>query len=200
MIHEIGRELEGALLAQGCPFRVVDGPEATSDVTFRDSRIVIERDEDAGDSFVSPKSQSINPKLYAIRNIAVKLTIYAQSAAIGAKPFEHRRRAEKVVDMIVVSLLAIAAVRKNGMTIRGGRFTRPADLEKSESVAGATYELNLTWERGITARTWAGEIRPEFVFVPGSMTSTTKASLANGADDDDDPTTVPATAETACGD
>ncbi len=199
MIHEIGRELEAALLARGCPFKVVDGPEATQPVTYRDSRIVIERDEDAGDSFTTPKSQSINPRMYAVRNIGVKLTIYAQSVAAGAAPFEHRRRAEHALDMVVVALIDIAAARKNAMRITGGRLVQPIDLEKSEAVAGAVYELKLTWERGITQKTWAGAIRPEFEITADNLTSTTLVSRAFGPDDDNDPSTPPAIAEVACG-
>ncbi len=199
MIHEIGRELEAALLAQGCPFKVVDGPEAVSPVTYRDARVVIQYDEDADDSYVTPKSQSINPRMYAVCKAAIKVTIYAQSAAAGAASFEHRRRASKVRDMVLVSLVAIAATRKNAIEFKGGRFVQPSDLERSEVVAGATYELKFTFERGIVARTWAGAIRPEFVFDASSMTSTTKVSQASGPDDDNDPNTPPATAETACG-
>ncbi len=199
MLHELGRELEAALLAQGCPFKVVDGPEGPKPVTYRDSRIVLEYDEDAGDSYIAPRSQSINPRMYAVCLSSVKLTIFAQSVAIGAAPFEHRRRALKVRDMVIVSLIAIAAARKNAMVIKGGQFVQPADLAQSESVAGAAYEIKLTIERGISSHTWAGAILPEFVFDAASMMSTTKVSLAQGADDDDDPSTVPASAETACG-
>ncbi len=195
MIHEIGRELEAALLAQGCPFKVVDGPEAAKPVTYRDGLIVIERDEDSGDSFVEPKSQTINPKMYAVRNIGVKLTIYAQSAAAGAAPFEHRRRAEHVLDCVIVALIDIRAARKNGLKWSGGRFVQPADLEKSAAIAGATYELKLTWERGITKKTWAGGIRPEFTITADNLTSTTLVSRAFGPDDDNDPNTPPAIAE-----
>lgn len=195
MIHEIGRELEAALLAQGCPFKVVDGPEATAPVTYRDSRIVIERDEAAGDSFVLPASQTINPKMYAVRNIAVKITIYAQSAAAGAVPFEHRRRVERVLDMVIISMIEIAAIRKNGIKFTGGRFVQPTDLEKSEAIAGATYELKLTFERGVTKKTWAGAIQPEFTIVVGTIQNSTAVSRAFGPDDDNDPNTPPAIAE-----
>ncbi len=199
MIHEIGVELQAALRAQGCPFSVVDGPEQTQTTTYGRERIVIAHD-DGGDSFSSPKGHAINPRLYGIRNIGVKITIYAQRVGVGATEFEHRRRAEQVIDMVIVALTDIAATRKNGFAIKGGKFVEPADLEKSTAAAGSVYELQLTWERGIAKRKWDGSKRPEAAVGDGMITSATKVSLRGGVDDDDDPTTVPASAETACGD
>ena len=198
MIHEIGRELGAALADNGCPFAVVDGPEQVTPATWGRRRIVIEHD-DGGDTFASPRNAKTNPRLYQIRNIGIKLTIYAQSTSTGARPFEHRRLAEQVVDQVVVALMDIAAVRKNGIAFTGGKFFKPDDLEKSESPPGVAYELRLTFERGITGVTWAGEAAAETTITAGRVRSVTKVSRVGAADNDNNPNTPPPTAETACG-
>lgn len=195
MIHEIGTEIQAAIQARGCPFFVVDGPEREKAATWGRERIVIERDP-AGDSFSPMKGSHRNPRRYIIRNIGCKITIYAQEPAAGALEFEHYRRAEHVLDFVLVALDDVATVRNNGFDYKGGKWLAPDDLAKSETFGGAVYELSFTFERGVRAETWEGAARPT---VAGSMRNTTKVSLKGGADDDNDPNTVPASAETSCG-
>ncbi len=159
---------------------------------------MLEHDE-GGDAFAAAASQTINPKIRYVRNIGCKLTIYAQSTRTGALEFEHRRIAEQALDAVLVAMDDVAAARKNGWAIKGGKFITPADLDKSQAQAGAVYELTFTFERGVSERTWANAIRPESTLTSGHMTSRTRVSMRGGADDDDDPNNVPASAETACG-
>lgn len=189
MIHEIGRELQAALRAKGCPFNVVDGPEGQATTTYARERIVIEHDE-AGDSFGPTRSQSRNPRNRMIRNVGVKITIYAQSSASGALEFEHRRRAEHVLDLVLVALEKVITARHNGWVVKAGRFINPEDLAKSETIGGAVYELSFTVERGVFDTTFTNAARPEFTMGAGGISSTTRA-MRPGADEAD--------AEIACG-
>jgi hypothetical protein len=198
MLHEIGRELGAVLAANGCPFVVVDGPEQVTAATWGRRRIVIEHDA-GGDSFSAPRNATRNPRIYQVRNIGVKLTIYAQSTATGARPFEHRRLAEQVLDQVVVALTDIAAVRRNAVKFTGGKFIQPADLDKSEFPPGVAYELTFTFDRGITGVTWAGAAEPETTITPGRVKSITKVSRVGTPDNDNNPNTPPPTAEIACG-
>jgi hypothetical protein len=157
MIHEIGVELGAALVAQGCPVKVVDGPEDTGTASSGRERIVIEHDE-RGDSFRVPATPQKNPKPVLARMIGAKVTIYAQSTRPGAQPFEHRRRAEKILDLVCVALGVVLSTRKaapGAFVPTGGRFIVPADLEKSERQGGAAYELTFTVGRAVFDRTWA---------------------------------------------
>lgn len=199
MIHEIARELLAALKAKGCPFPVVDGPESTTTTTYGRERIVVEHDEDAGDTFRPPMQQLVNPRSFATRIPGYKLTIYAQSANAGAREFEHRRRAEHVLDLVIVALFQIASTRKNNFVLSAGKFTQPADLQKSETIGGAVYELKFTFDRGICERNWDGSIAGEFTIIADTVKNTTKVSLDGGPDNDGNPVTPPAIAETACG-
>jgi len=196
MIHEIGVELQAALRARLCPFVVVDGPERRATTTWGNERVVIEHDE-GGDSYEPSRSQRPNPKHRMTRRMGVKLTIYARSPKAGAREFEHRRRAEHVLDLVLVCMGDVAATRRNAWSQGGGKFVLPADLEKSETPGGAVYEQLITFDRAVYQQDWNGAIAGEATLA--DITSTTKAFRAWTPDDDDDFTTPPATAETACG-
>lgn len=196
MIHEIGIELQAHLRARGCPFAVVDR-ESMKTSSWARERVVIEHDED-GDSFSNVVSQHKNPKHRMTRRIGAKLTIYAQSSKSGALEFEHRRRAEHVLDLVLGAMVEVAVARKNAWAPTRGRFVQPVDLEDSEKFGGVVYELAFTFDRAVHEQTWAGDIQPEMTLGANGIRSTTRVSLA-GADDDGNPITIPATAETACG-
>ncbi len=199
MIHEVIAELGAHLLSRGCPLPVVEGPENPT-TTWGRERIVVEHTFDGdADTYGPPRSQHKNPKHRHTRTVAYKLTIYSQSKGAGASLFEHCRRAEKILDMVLTSMDYVAAVRKDAWEPKGGKFITPEFLKGAESPGGAVYELKFTFDRAVATRTWAGSARPTATLGAGGVTSITKVSQAHGPDDDDDQTTVPATAETACG-
>lgn len=194
MLHEIGRELETRLKAIGCPMPVIDGDgdaSAHNTTTYARERIVVEHDIDAGDQFGSPLSQRSTPAQSFVRVFAAKVTIYAQSTKNGAQPFEHIRRAEHALDLVLSSLDEVVRARKNRLVFTGGAFSTPKDLANSERWGGAVYELKFTVDRGVVKQTWAYERAPTLELGADLIATTTKVSLANGPAD--------AEPETACG-
>ncbi len=154
MIHEIGVDLGKLLGSKGCPFKVLDGPELRPSTTFSRERVVIEHDPN--DTFVTRHVANTNTRTRLTRNIAVKVTIYAQAAAPGAAYWEHKRRAEHVLDMVLIGLAVIAKQRGNLIVFRSGKFVYPEDLKESETFGGAKYELLLSFDRGVADRNWDG--------------------------------------------
>jgi hypothetical protein len=197
MIHEVGVEIGARLAMRGCPVPVVDGPERTRVAGWANERIVIEHDA-AGDTFGPARGQHVNPKQRFTRNIGCKITIYAQETSTGAQYFEHRRRVEHVLDMVLVALEEVAVTRKNGCALKGGKLILPEDSNNSESPSGAAYELTFAFDRAVNVKTWAEGIQPEATVGPGgvSIKNTTKASVAGGVVDG---TTTPGGAVTSCG-
>lgn len=159
MIHEVGVDLGTQLAGQGCPFIVIDGPEFRKTSTFARERIVIEHDP-AGDAFIPPRIASPNPRVTYTRLTGVKITIYAQCPSKGAFYFEHIRRAELVLDMVLVALYKIAKIRANVVAFKSGKFVQPDDFKEGETPGGAVYELLFTFDRGVADRTWAGASLP----------------------------------------
>lgn len=180
MIHEVGRELEVRLRVKGCPLSVIDGPEGRGTTTGARERIVIEHD--AGDRFKAPMSQHRNPKHVLTRSIACKITIYAQSGRAGAQPFEHRRRAEHVLDLVLNALEYVAKIRKNAWAPTGGAFIQPDDLVKSEIQVGAVYELTFEFDRAVQDRDWEYDAAPEAELQHATISGTPDLTFA--ADDD----------------
>ncbi len=162
-LHAIGVNLGAYLLSQGCPLPVVDGPELPT-TTWGRERVVIEHDA-GGESFGPPRGLHINAKHRRTRSAAYKITIYARSAAAGAGDFEHRTRAENVLECVIVGLDNVAAARINRWEPKSGGFITPVDLVKSETQAGAVYELKLTYDLPIRVVTFPGAARPEGTLV-----------------------------------
>lgn len=191
MIHEIGKELAEALAAKGVPFKVVDA-ERTAPTSAARERIVIER-IDGADSFGSVVSQHRNPRCVMTRVIAVRLRIFAQATRSGATYPEHERRADAVLDAVLVALADIMRARNAKPWLPDGGGFVELDDEKGTlggSRSGAVYELRFTVPRAVNDTTWtgtgeAGDGAPE---VPlggeGGVTiaSTTGVLLANGPD------------------
>jgi hypothetical protein len=158
MIHELGVELAAYLGSKGCPFVdfVVDGPELRPTTTFARERIVIEHDMQGGDTFTPRTVANREPgRIRLNRVIGVKLTIYAQCPNKGAAYWEHVRRAEHVLDMVLAGLDIIKVKRKNHLVWRGGKFVFPEDF-KPETAGGAVYELAFTFDRGVAVKNWDG--------------------------------------------
>lgn len=189
MLHEIGRELDAALRAQGYPSpgKVLDRQDFQP--TAHRNAIVIEHDPDGGDAFGPVISQHVNPKQRMTRNIAAKITIYAKSSRAGAADFEHRRLAEHVLDLVLVAMGDVTAARKNTWTPTGGGFVTIPDLEGSERQGGAVYELTFTLGRGVFVQAFSGAIAAEANI--GGVTSSTQVSRAHSTD--------PTPPVTACG-
>lgn len=197
MLHEIGVELQAALAAAGCPYRVFDGPIRTTDANFRD-RIVLEHDEQGADSFAMRHNTARNPRAFFARGMACKLTIYAASPKAGALEYEHRRQVEHVLDIVVVSLQEIAKGRQNLWTPKSGRFLKPDEWKTTDTLPGVAYEFKFDFDRGIVKRTWVGDAEPTTTIVEGEIQSKTEVSIA-GDPANTDMTVVPSDAEVSCG-
>jgi hypothetical protein len=165
LIHEIGVELAARIGSKGCPFAVYDGPERRPTTTFGRERIVIEHDP-SGDSFVSRHKADTNPRTLLTRTIGVKITIYAQAGTKGSIYWEHVRRAEHVLDMVLCGLSVVVKERANILTFRSGRIIDPPDLKPSETPGGAVYELFVTIDRGVADRNWDGSAGPTATVTP----------------------------------
>lgn len=193
MIHEIGRELEAAIAAKGCPFRVFDR-EPTKTTTWGRNRIVIERIPE--DKVNAPRFQSRVPKAYFVRYIGGLITIFAQSTVTGAQEFEHERICDDVVDMVLIAFRGIAVQRKNGLSITKSTRIPLDDLAGSERIGGVVHQITFTIERAVSERRWSGAVQETHAI--GGIQSRTNV-FRQGEDDDGNPNTVPAGAETACG-
>jgi hypothetical protein len=169
MLHELGKELEDALVLKGCPFKVLD----REDFKPLSHRNVIVIEHDGADSFGSAKSQSVNAKRYYTRTVGAKLTIYAQSPKAGANEFEHRRRAEHALDLALVALRDVCNTRKFLPEIGRGQFIPLADLAGSDVQSGAVYELAFTFDRAVNETDFDSSIDTELTIAAGNVVDTT---------------------------
>lgn len=193
MIREIGVEVRAYLASQGCPVAVVDGPEPSNTTTFARERIVCERIVDAGEAVVAAPSQRRNPRMVAARRIGGRLTVYAQEPKAGALEFEHIRRVDRIVDMVLVGLEKSLTARKTPFELGPGKLVLPGDLKASASQSGAVYEIQFSFLRAVEVVTWAGSEPTEVQM--GGLTGVVLTSSTHAARQGDET----ATTETACG-
>jgi hypothetical protein len=172
MLHEIGKELQTQLRDRGWGSALVVDRENVSQVGSGRERIVIEHDLDGNDAFGPPKKTSPNPKQICTRSIAAKLTIYAQASAKDkAQEYEHRRRAESQLDLVIAAMHQVAVTRRNDWSPTGGRFIRPEDVAEADRWGGAAYELSFTFGRAVNDVA-ATEFEIYFARMTGSPTLT----------------------------
>jgi hypothetical protein len=187
MLHEIAVQLGQHLQYEGCPIPVIDGPEFRPTTTFARERIVIEHDL-KGDAFVSRHRADVNPRTRLTRNMAAKATLYCKSTRPGAIYWEHVRRVEHLLDLVIISLDVIAKERQNLIQFKSGSFLYPEDF-KSETPGGAVYELLFSFDRGVVHRTWLFGIGPTATVVattgtePGQVTIVNSATAAGATED-----------------
>jgi len=193
LIYDLAREVDAIIRAQGSPLGCVFGPERTDGNAARE-RVVLEHSPTGGDVFGPATSQHINPKSRFTRSVACQLRIYARSPLSGAAVQDHRRRAETVLDLVLVALdTRLRGTRRNAWTPDRGGFVSTDDLDGSQTWSGAVYELAFTVDRAVLAQTFTAGIAPESTLGEGgvTITSTTSVGLVNG------PAGTPP--ETACG-
>lgn len=184
MIHAIATELTAALAAQDCPLKVIDGPEPTKATTHARERIVIEENDDADDSFGPIRTPQKNPRARVLVKVPAKITIYAQAVGASTAQWEHRRRARRILDVVLVALDDVLRTRKQPYELGRGRFVPLADQEASSVPAGAVYELTLSIERNVFEKTWEGDKKPEATLggVDGVVISNTVRAAHSGSD------------------
>ena len=169
MLRRIQLALADELRAQGCPVPVVYGPTRTSS-TLVGSRVVVERDRDAGDGLQAPRKTSRNPRMRFIRPLGARIMVFGQSTLDGADTYDHERVVDQVVDLIFVALDKIVrAVEMTAWAVTSSKLltAEEAELAGITTWPGAIYRIGLTIDRGVYERRWmseagvGGEARPE---------------------------------------
>lgn len=182
MIYNLSRDLEGLLLAQQFPIRVVYGPEHTTRPPNRDV-IVLERDRDNGDQIGAPQGVHPNPTLPLVRQLGVLVHVYARANVSGARVNDHEHLCDQYVDAVLVHLREWAVATRAGALAWGeSRYLRAEELGASFAAwPGVVYMLRFRVPRGVTRITFEGDARPEGAFTQVSNQTHTRIN------DDDDP-------------
>ena len=161
-MYDIARAVGVELAQQGCPYRVVYGPERFTDIAALDTRIVFSR-VGAQEEITHNISQRSNPKPHAIRSIGAIVRVIASSTTAGARREDHERIADSLVDILIVAIRKVCAQMRVECRFTTGRFldADDADMPELESWPGVVYELTTFVDRGVCDRTWAGDARQE---------------------------------------
>lgn len=176
MILQLARDLDGALRAKGVPIPVVPGPERAP-ASSAIERIVVEED-DSGDTFDGPVRGPRRARM--THEVGFVVRMFVRSNAPGALAGEHRRRARKVLHIVLIALDNLLRGNATLWLPKSGAFVVPTDLEGTETWPGAVYELHGVRKAGVQDLDWAGDGPPTGTI--GSIASTTRVRLT---DEDD---------------
>lgn len=182
MIYTITTEVATALTAKGVPYPVIYGPERAP-ASVNETRVVIERDRRATDSFAAPMSPKLNPRRFALRWQAVQVWIYAQSTLPGARVEDHERVAEQLVDKLTIALTRAVRTRDNQLRFASAHYLGDAELEQLglETWQGVVYQISCEISRSVDDTDWVNAKASEAtmggahgvsIAVPGVTTST----------------------------
>lgn len=178
MIHAIGEQLATALATAGIPIPVYDGPERRKTSTFARERIVLEH---FGEDRLLPRHRADSqPHTKFSRVVAYKATLYVQNPSKGSAEFEHRIRAEALLDQVIIAIETICKDRQNLWGWISGKFVTPDDMKDAETLGGAVYEMLFTIDRGVTDASWTGGVPGTVTITEGFITNTTEVEVAGG--------------------
>jgi len=189
MLYAIAKELGTALRAQGVPLPVVFGPEPSESLTAARERIVLEQPiGEKRDSFTAARSVHHNPTMPFTRLQAATIRIFARANFAGAQWHDHKERAEEVLDHVLAELDQVVRARTNALSLGAGGFVPLRDSEGSLVWSSAVYEFELTIDRGVFRRTWAGKGKDEVTIGEDvTLDSVVKVSRAPGPTDEPPP-------------
>jgi hypothetical protein len=178
MIYEIAKEIATELATKGCPYRVVYGPERGAQ-TVASPRFVVERNRDATDDILSPRSRPVNPRMVALRVLACRCRVFAKSNLAGAGVHDHERVADQMVDRFTVALNKAVRVRCTTYRVTRAKLLGADELGLYglETWPGVVYTIEFEIDRGVYDTNWAEEVAEEFSLVEGSLTFTGQVYL-----------------------
>jgi hypothetical protein len=182
VIYEMVQNLSDLLSARGYPVPVLYGPERMIRHAF-DPAIIFERDREGTDEIRAVQGQQANARRKAVRDLAVRATIYAKSNVDGAHIGDHERACEALVDAVIVALYDWAVEAKAGaINYTEARYLSAADLDEIETFPGVVYALRFRVPRGVFALTYSGDARP--TGSPTAVSNQTQARISGREDED----------------
>lgn len=190
MIHEITVSVAAELKKRGVPYAVVYGPERQGTVLQSPTRIVIERDRQAGDGLGPARSVHTNARMHGVRAVGCVARIFAKANVAGAGVQNHEALADLLVDKVFVALDKVIRSNQTLWKTVSGKFLSGDELAARELTTwpGVVYELRFTVDRGVFDTDFAGEAAPQTNVGDVAIASRTTVKV-NGVGDP----------ETACG-
>lgn len=196
MIQSMCLDLDAALQARKFPIHVHFGPEYAEQDNFR-SRILIERDRQAGDTVQVTRGagRGQNPARYFVRAQTCVCRVWAQSAIPGAMHHNHEDLCDQYVDAVMVAIEDWLTESKAAehVTVQGARYLTPDEVSAlyQQTWPGVVYQFQFLVPRGVRKLDGEALAQTESGGNMTSVTSRTNVFLTNGPDG--------ATPEVGCG-
>lgn len=151
------------LAAAGVPYAVYDGSERMAQTSMAAPHIVFSYDKTGRDQINPPVTHRRNPERIADVTQAALARIYARSNVAGARERNHDDELVTVREALIVALVDVGREQLNQVTLTGGRWMTPDELQQRglQAWSGVVYELTFTLTCGAHRRTYAGTAATE---------------------------------------
>jgi hypothetical protein len=179
------RDLEAALQARKYPFRIEYGPSKIGR-KVNGTSILVERDRKTSDSIEPPPGNRPNPRMNAVRGLAVRARFFVRSSKKGAHIGDHERECEALVDAFIVSLREWIVEARAGTfpKVVEARFLSAEECDDVEEWPGVAFVLRFTVSRAVLRLDYTGAARGEAVIAEqhGTEVRVQRTSVANPDD------------------
>jgi hypothetical protein len=154
MIQSMCLDLDTAIQARKFPIHVYFGPEYAEQDNFR-SRILIERDRQAGDTVLAVKGagRGQNPARYFVRAQTCVCHVWANSSVPGAMHHNHEDLCDQYIDAIMIGLEDWLTESKAAeqLTVQGARYLTGDEIDAlfQQKWPGVVYRFQFLVPRGV---------------------------------------------------
>ncbi len=164
MIYEMARDLDASLRARLYPIRVSYSPERLKREDHA-SQVLVWRDHEATDNVRAVQGSDRNPRLGLIRDLAVRVVVFARSSKPGARVNEHHWVCEQYVDAVMTSLAMWLVEGRTGTTfpavVTEARYLGEKERPDLEQWPGVAYQIRFRVPRGVRVVDYTGQGQPE---------------------------------------
>jgi hypothetical protein len=162
-------------------FQVRDGPERMDNLPTAEPHIVLQRDDDSGDSFIRPIGTSpVNPSVFLTQQVGMKLLVFARGAVAGASTLDHEDQGDCVVQQLLRALYKL--LRDRRWEVRRAGYLSKAQVDELDfgGWPGRIYQLLFVLNVTLDDVDYLGAALEEFEMGPDGVPIETETEVDGG--------------------
>jgi hypothetical protein len=157
MIYKMLRAIATDMASRGYPVAFIYGPEIVVREGCASLSILVERDDQGGDTFAPVTAPQRNALRTFNRMLGVRALFEVSSTLEGARRNEHEHECDDLVDGFVTALYAWAKANQvAAVEFVESRYLSAEERDGSIALPGVVYLLRFRVARGVTRKDYDG--------------------------------------------